>query len=64
MCVFCRRRFPKTELNRFVEKDGMITRDTKGTCPGRGAYCCRDTGCTLQADEDKTGLLKRALKIV
>ena len=61
MCIYCRRRFPKAKMKRFVKKDGMIIRDKEGTFPGRGAYCCSDAGCVRQADNDKKGLLERAL---
>ena len=48
-------------MRRFVKKDGVIIRDKKGTFPGRGAYCCRNAECVRQADNDRRGLLDRAL---
>lgn len=61
MCIYCRGRFPKAAMRRFVKKNGMIIRDKKGTFSGRGAYCCSDAGCVRQAESDRRGLLERAL---
>ncbi len=61
MCVFCRKRFARSELTRFAARDSCAVMDENGTLPGRGAYCCRK--CLPLADEDGKGLLKRALKI-
>ncbi len=63
MCVFCRRRLPKVELIRFVDQDGIVVRDEQGTYRGRGAYCCKEPVCMQKAQQDRKGLLKKALRI-
>ncbi|NCD25581.1 MAG: YlxR family protein [Deltaproteobacteria bacterium] len=48
MCVICRRRFPKNELDRFtcpVHGELTLTADISGKKPGRGFYLCRDAAC-------------------
>ncbi len=63
MCVFCKGRYPKGKLVRFVAVNGNIKRDDKAGYPGRGAYCCTGRRCLEKAKADKRGVLKRALKI-
>jgi len=62
-CVFCKGRYPKGKMVRFVAVDGRIRRDEKARIPGRGAYCCTGQRCLERAKDDKKGLLKTALKI-
>jgi hypothetical protein len=48
MCVICRRRFSKDELQRFtcpVHGALTLTADSTGNRPGRGFYLCRDAAC-------------------
>ncbi len=63
MCVFCKGRYPKGKLMRFVAVNGHIKRDDTAGFPGRGAYCCTSRRCLERAEADKRGILKRALKI-
>ncbi len=62
MCVFCRKRLPKSKMLRFALKDGVVTADLRGRLAGRGAYCCFDERCMAKAQQDKRGFLKRALR--
>ncbi|MEF2231419.1 MAG: DUF448 domain-containing protein [Pseudodesulfovibrio sp.] len=52
MCVVCRQRFPKGELERFVCPDAAPDResdcpvpDPEQTKPGRGYYVCVQARC-------------------
>ncbi|MDR2893356.1 MAG: DUF448 domain-containing protein [Deltaproteobacteria bacterium] len=45
MCLVCRKRFPKSELTRFVFTDGLPQEDAKQNLAGRGYYVCADGGC-------------------
>ena len=50
MCVSCRERFPKKELNRIVASpDGEVKVDPTGRMPGRGAYVCSNPDCLQKA---------------
>lgn len=42
MCVFCRNRFDKADLLRFITGDKSLVFDESGKSNGRGAYICRD----------------------
>ena len=46
-CAGCGRRAPKSELVRFVERDGELTPGPKE--PGRGVYTCRRLSCFERA---------------
>ncbi len=63
MCVFCRRRYPKGGLVRFVAEGDGVRVDEKMNLPGRGAYCCRNEKCLNMSGLDRKGVLRRALKI-
>ena len=61
MCSGCRERRQKGELVRVVRSpDGIISLDTTGKAPGRGAYICRDRACLERAVKQKQ--LERALE--
>jgi predicted RNA-binding protein YlxR (DUF448 family) len=47
--VGCGRKAEKTELVRFVARDGVVTYDATGRSPGRGAYTCRRVACLERA---------------
>ncbi len=61
MCVYCRARLSKADMQRFVIQDGIIIKDEKGTLPGRGAYCCRNADCVSKAAGDWKGIMRMAL---
>ncbi len=62
MCVFCRRRFPKKAMTRFVLKGNSIVPDHGQCLSGRGAYCCSDEKCMKRLSLDRKGLLEMALR--
>jgi predicted RNA-binding protein YlxR (DUF448 family) len=47
MCVACREQKSRDQLFRFVKlsEGGVITRNDKGSQPGKGLYICRDREC-------------------
>jgi uncharacterized protein len=47
-CAGCGRRAPKTELVRFVARDGTLTR-AEPSAVGRGVYTCRRLACFERA---------------
>lgn len=59
MCVACRKRRPKYELLRFVERNGVLYFDPLWRAEGRGVNICPDKRCIELAV--KRGLLRRAL---
>lgn len=59
MCVACRKRRPKYELLRFVERNGVLYFDPLWRAEGRGVNVCPDRRCIELAV--KRGLFKRAL---
>ena len=62
-CLACGKRFLKSDLLRFVADDGgIVVVDLKRCMPGRGVYCCPDSGC-LSGFVKKRGKLLRALRI-
>ena len=53
-CVGCREMKPKKELVRVVRSpEGVISIDTKGKAPGRGAYVCPSQQCLKRAVKSK-----------
>jgi predicted RNA-binding protein YlxR (DUF448 family) len=44
-CLGCGKRFPKTQLMKFILKQGVVRHDSKGTGQGRSAYCCNNNSC-------------------
>lgn len=62
MCVGCREMKPKKELVRVVRSpDGVVSVDTTGKKPGRGAYVCPSTECLGRAIKQKQ--LDRQLEV-
>lgn len=60
-CLGCREMKPKQELVRVVRgPDGVISLDTKGKAPGRGAYVCHDVSCLKKARKSRA--LERSLE--
>lgn len=54
MCMGCREMKPKKELLRVVRSpEGMVSLDTSGKKPGRGAYVCPDAECMKKAIKQK-----------
>jgi len=50
MCVSCRVRRNKADLTRVVlMPDGLVSIDSTGKKPGRGAYVCKNKDCLTQA---------------
>lgn len=50
MCIVCRRRFPKKDLNRFVrinshQEKKKLKPDPEQQLPGRGYYLCSNPDC-------------------
>ena len=45
MCVICRRRLPKAELDRFVSGPSGAVEDPDQRIQARGFYRCRDNDC-------------------
>ena len=61
-CVITKEARPKSELTRVVvNKDGIVSVDTKGKMPGRGAYLLLTKEVIEKAK--KTKALERALEI-
>ena len=60
MCVVCRQMKPKTDLLRVVKKDGVVSVDTLGKLPGRGAYICRGNNCCEKFEKQRS--FERAFK--
>jgi uncharacterized protein len=48
-CTGCGRKAPKTELYRFVERDGLLVRGAGED--GRGVYTCKRLSCFERASE-------------
>ena len=60
MCVFCRQRFAKAALTRYVfSPAGEFTRDDRQTMPGRGCYVCSHTACIQKLPKYKPGMPRR-----
>lgn len=54
MCTGCGEMKPKKELVRVVRSaEGVISLDTVGKKPGRGAYLCRNAECLKKAIKQK-----------
>ncbi|MDD4649713.1 MAG: DUF448 domain-containing protein [Desulfoplanes sp.] len=48
MCVICRKRFPKSEIVRYIcpeEGETALQADPAGTLQGRGFYVCTSSEC-------------------
>ena len=45
-CVICGRKGPKQGLVRIAATEEGAAVDQGGKAPGRGAYVCKDSGCT------------------
>ncbi|GAA3765098.1 hypothetical protein HDA32_001260 [Spinactinospora alkalitolerans] len=52
-CVGCRSRAAQSDLLRLAVEGDMITPDTAGRMPGRGAYLHPDPTCWETADRRK-----------
>ena len=48
-CIFCRGKFEKSRLLKFVKKDKRIYFDRKHLLEGRGFYICRGEQCLKKA---------------
>ncbi|WP_233515236.1 YlxR family protein [Marinitenerispora sediminis] len=53
MCVGCRSRTAQSDLLRLVVVGAVITPDTAGRAPGRGAYLHPDLRCWEMAERRK-----------
>ena len=59
-CTGCREMKEKRSLIRVVRSpEGVITLDSRGKSPGRGAYLCPDPACLAKARKSRA--LERAL---
>ncbi len=59
-CLGCREMKPKKELIRAVRSpEGVVSLDSKGKNPGRGAYVCLNADCLKKAIKSRA--LERAL---
>lgn len=65
MCVVCRQRFPKEELERYVRpadatgRDSVPVHDPEQTLPGRGYYVCGQAQCRERFPKMVMGLMKK-----
>jgi hypothetical protein len=65
MCVACRQRFPKEELERYVRtasadgRDTIPVHDPDKTMPGRGYYVCGQARCRERFPKMVKGLMKK-----
>lgn len=60
-CTGCREMKPKTELIRVVRSpEGVVSLDSRGKSPGRGAYLCPNAACFRRAQKSRA--LERALE--
>ncbi|MGV7003870.1 YlxR family protein [Desulfovibrio sp. QI0442] len=65
MCVICRRRFPKADLDRHVlAEQGILTLDAEKTRPGRGWYVCSDPVCAAKFAKFRPGTRRKGGKHV
>jgi predicted RNA-binding protein YlxR (DUF448 family) len=62
-CAFCKKKAPKFELFRFVNKGGALVFDPEKKLQGRGAYLCKECFEKRNTRKVMTKLL-RALKII
>lgn len=58
MCLVCRQRFPKQELNRHVW-DAAFIPDAAAILPGRGYYCCAGAACRVAFTRRAAAVRKR-----
>ena len=59
-CIACGGKFPKSEMLRVAEKDGVVLVDAGGKAEGRGAYICDNPSCRQTALEKRK--LNRAFR--
>lgn len=53
-CLGCREMKPKQSLRRIVRSpEGVISLDSRGKLPGRGAYLCPAAACLARARKSK-----------
>ena len=65
MCVICRRRFAKNELNRHVlTAQGNLSIDAEKTRPGRGWYVCDRPECLTRFAKFRPGARRKGGKNV
>lgn len=63
MCVICRQRFPKAELDRYVlSPEGELKPDIRRNMPGRGWYLCSEPACGERFLKYALGRRKRGKK--
>lgn len=61
-CLGCREMFPKRELIRVVRSpEGVLSIDSTGKAPGRGAYLCGKLACFKKARKSRA--IERALSV-
>ena len=61
MCVICRRRFSKADVNRHVlTPQGNLSIDVEKTRPGRGWYVCSDPVCERKFAKYRPGTRRAA----
>jgi len=60
-CVGCRRTGARTELVRYVVRDGVIARDETKSATGRGAWLHDEPTCRERATKRRA--LARALRL-
>jgi len=62
-CAGCGRKAPQAELQRFVERDGVLSTGQK--LPGRGVYTCRRLPCFERAAANRAfaRVLRRPVKV-
>lgn len=50
-CVICKKKDAKSNLVRFLIKNGIIVFDYKYRMQGRGYYCCQTSNCISKLDK-------------
>lgn len=60
MCIVCRKRAGKDELNRFIKHEDTIEYDESGKAQSRGFYICKTNECVERAI--KTRVLNKIYK--
>lgn len=61
-CLGCQQMLPKRDLIRVVRSpEGVLSLDTRGKKPGRGAYVCHQADCLKKAVRSKA--IERSLEV-
>ena len=61
-CLGCHKRFPKSQLLKFILQEGIVVLDSKGIGQGRSVYCCNNKKC-LRVFKRHNRKLSRAFRV-